>query len=65
MLGYFLDSNLLCDAILTLVYKSPSAVNLSLLAAVLRGNKKDLPKECFHAICKLLSESSICRVRQV
>ncbi|XP_054722252.1 dynein axonemal assembly factor 5-like [Uloborus diversus] len=65
LLGFFLEPNLLCDSILTLIHKSPSSIHLSLLAAALRGRKKPLPKDCFNQIIKLLADPAIARVREV
>ncbi|GFT35010.1 dynein assembly factor 5, axonemal [Nephila pilipes] len=64
LLGYFVHSGHLFDTVLSLIYKDPSAVQLSILAAVIRGQKKELPKECFTAVCKFLSQPTVSRIRK-
>ncbi|KAF8793400.1 Dynein assembly factor 5 like protein [Argiope bruennichi] len=64
LLGYFVDSNHLFDSLLNLIHKSPSAPHLSILAACIRGQKKDISKECLKAVCKFLSEVEVCRTRE-
>ncbi|CAL1290357.1 unnamed protein product [Larinioides sclopetarius] len=64
LLGYFVDSNHLFDSLLSLIHKNPSAPHLSILAACIRGLKKDLPDECLKAICKFLSDAEVCRTRE-
>ncbi|KFM80495.1 HEAT repeat-containing protein 2, partial [Stegodyphus mimosarum] len=64
LLGFFIDANLLCDSIMVLIHKTPSSVHLSVFAAVLRGHKGKLSKDCFAGICKFLSNPLVCRVRK-
>ncbi|GFY43692.1 dynein assembly factor 5, axonemal [Trichonephila inaurata madagascariensis] len=64
LLGYFVDPSHLFDSILSLIHKDPTAVHLSILAAALRGQQKELPEECLIAVCKFLCHPTVSRIRK-
>ncbi|XP_042905672.1 dynein axonemal assembly factor 5 isoform X2 [Parasteatoda tepidariorum] len=64
LLGYFVDPNLLCDTIMTLIHKTPSSSNLRIFAASIQGCSSEYSVECFQEILKFLASSSISRLRK-